>query len=235
MSGFPVFLCCTLVFILWLRYEIRKGNRKNDTSNDSFWELEHKASFSRRKDLSDLNYITIPTDRLPFSTVPADVLKNDPENEADNALCTGDTPETPAALSPLAEVEAQILKLRSKKIVNLTGISNTQLKLDYGAANLEELSEYDANFTLLIRYLNSWGTLLHQEGRDEDAIQVLSYAIEEGSDISSTFLLLGKLYQKREEPARINKLLDRAERLTSLSKTRIVRELTLLLNDVPPS
>lgn len=232
MPGIPVFLCCFIVFMFWLRYEIRKSDRISDNQNDSFWEKERQASFSRKKDLSNLNYITIPIDQLPFSINTNQIPDALPGHECSEIACTDVASDETVHTSSILETEEQILKLKDKKIVNFTGITNTQLKLDYGVANLEELSEYDHNFTKLVCLLNTWGNLLHQENRDEEAIQVLSYAVDQGSDVSSSYLLLGQLYYEKNEPSKINRLIDQAEQLNSLSKTRIIRELTELLNKV---
>ncbi|MFR4338210.1 MAG: hypothetical protein ACLT33_09390 [Lachnospira pectinoschiza] len=52
-----------------------------------------------------------------------------------------------------------ITGLKDKKILNLP-ISNTELKLSYGAANLTEFTEYDDNFTTLIKAPASLGHAL---------------------------------------------------------------------------
>ena len=44
----------------------------------------------------------------------------------------------------------------SRKLLNLSGISNTDLKLQYGHANLDLLAEYDQNFSNLLRCLDSF-------------------------------------------------------------------------------
>ena len=45
--------------------------------------------------------------------------------------------------------------LKDEQIVNFTGISNTDLKLSFGAANLPTLSRFDQNYTLLARALHA--------------------------------------------------------------------------------
>ena len=48
-----------------------------------------------------------------------------------------------------------ILTLKDLPIVNFTGISNTELKLRYGAPNIDLLTQYDQNYTLLVRTCSS--------------------------------------------------------------------------------
>ena len=47
----------------------------------------------------------------------------------------------------------KINDLRDKTLVNLTGMTNTDLKLKYGILNFKKLSEYDDNFTKFVSML----------------------------------------------------------------------------------
>ena len=46
-------------------------------------------------------------------------------------------------------------KIRDKTLVNLTGMTNTDLMLKYGILNFKKLSEYDDNFTKFVSMLES--------------------------------------------------------------------------------
>jgi predicted Zn-dependent protease len=92
------------------------------------------------------------------------------------------------------------------KILKLTGISNTDLKLAYGAANLNFLSACDENYSRLVRLLNKWGRLLFEKGKNEDALQVLSYAVSIESDIEETYILLAKYYKENGNADKIDEL-----------------------------
>ena len=62
----PVFFICFIVFLLWLRVKLKQQD-KNETSNKDFWQREHEADFSRNKDISMLEYISVPKEVLPFN------------------------------------------------------------------------------------------------------------------------------------------------------------------------
>ena len=106
---FP-FFASFIVFCLWLTYEIHKSRRKEEQSAEAFWAREAEANRTRRRPLDDLSYITIP-----FDTLPMDTMKDDPE---------------------IADCHDTLHSLSEGPIVNLTGISNTDLKLMYGAPNI---------------------------------------------------------------------------------------------------
>ncbi len=103
-----------LVFCAWLAYEISKHKKKQNDALESFWDKERMANASRRKSLDQLNYIRVPWDQLP-TTILTD-------------------------LEAVSTSIASIRALDQLKILNLTGISNTELKLQYGAANLSSLT-----------------------------------------------------------------------------------------------
>ena len=125
----------------------------------------------------------------------------------------------------LAGVEQEICALSDSRILNLTGISNTELRLTYGTANLDPLTAYDQNFTVLIRALQKWGTLLSSAGKQKDAVTVLSYAVSIGSDIAATYTLLARLYKEQGDYHKIEELKESAEALTTLMKPSILRDL----------
>ena len=75
-----------------------------------------------------------------------------------NSTLRGDTTDLcyitiPEKVFPLNN--DKINDLRDKTLVNLTGMTNTDLKLKYGILNFKKLSEYDDNFTKFVSMLES--------------------------------------------------------------------------------
>lgn len=197
------FFASFIVFCLWLMYEIHKKRNQEAKIYQDFVDRENEANSTRKKPLDDLKYISIPFDRLPISILT--------ENER------------------IKEYVDTLHFLSENPIVNLTGISNTDLKLTYGAANLDTLAKYDEAYTTLARTLNSWGTLLYDNGYTSEAEQVLSFAIETKTDIKKTYLLLAKIYKETERSEKIKELISAASETNSLITDNIVSELTNLL------
>ncbi len=65
-------LASLIVFIIWLHYRMKRGDREAEKNNRLFWEKEAKANNVRRKPLDDLRYIKIPLDKLPMDTMADD-------------------------------------------------------------------------------------------------------------------------------------------------------------------
>ena len=88
-----------------------------------------------------------------------------------------------------------ILKtLSTQPIVNLTGYSNTDLKLEYGTANITALSDYDQNYTVLVRTLQKWADLLWDNGFVSQAAAIMEFAVSTKTDISRTYYRLAEYY-----------------------------------------
>lgn len=200
--AFP-FFGCFIIFILWFSYERKKSDKLQQKRDDDFWQREHDANFTRRKNLDAIEYIIIPYDRFPV----------------------GKYADTEA----IAQCEETLLSLKDKRILNLTGKTSTDLKLEYGAANLDALNEYDENYILLVRTLQQYAEALHNDGHTDDALPVLEYAINIGSDIKATYTLLAGIYHDRGLSDKISALIANAEKLDSLMKQPIINALNELL------
>ncbi|MBQ8878484.1 MAG: hypothetical protein IJ029_07120 [Lachnospiraceae bacterium] len=195
---FP-FFASFIMFCAWLGYELHKHRNLEKKSMESFWEKEYEANRTRRKSLDDLEYITIPLDTFPMS------------------LLTDD--------SVIIECRDILKELSKDPIVNLTGISNTDLKLKYGAPNINLLTDYDQRYTVLVRTLQNFGKALYDKKYIKEAQTVLEFAVSTRTDISSTYKLLTSIYKETGQPEKILELLPVAESLNSGLKNSIVKML----------
>lgn len=190
-------LSIVLIFVLWLNYEIRKNSRLSKKNMEEFWKKEAKANQTRKADISNLDYIKVPIDKLPLADTPDQTINS---------------------------YRDTILSLSGKKVLNLTGFSNTELKLKYGASNINLLSEYDNNYTMLVAILQKWGERLYSQGYKREALSVLETAVECKTDVPKTYELLADIYIEQGSPNKINLLMD------ALSKTHVRNKESLLLN-----
>ncbi len=194
-----------IVFVIMLTWRMYVVSKREEKDTESFLLREQDANRTRRRNLDELSYIYVPLELFPV-----DVLADDRD---------------------IAECIRILQDLQSQRILNLTGISNTQLKLDYGVANLETLSEYDANYTTLVTTVSRWAQLLLSENHPAEAQTLLEYAVSVQTDIAADYISLARLYLEAETPERISELLDVARSLRSASRDRIVRSLEALQID----
>lgn len=193
------FLASLIAFILFLSIGIRRQNRQTRQKEEAFWAREAKANAVRRKSLDGLNYIKIPLEEFPTHILQSD--------------------------STVLECISILEALTSQKIVNLTGYTNTDLKLEYGTANITALSEYDQNYTVLVRTLQKWADILLETGYAEEATVLMEFAVSTGTDISRTYYELADYWASQGETAQIERLITMAGNLHSANKTAIVRQL----------
>lgn len=172
---------------------------------DNFWEKEQKSNFVRKKPLDDLAYLTVPEH---FLSLPV-------SGEDERALDALD----------------MLKHLSSQKIVNLTGITNTDLKLAYGTANLSVLTQYDQNYTQLAHALQQLASSMADHNHPKEATEVLEYAVSTKTDISASYLLLADLYIADGHPEKIENLIDTASSLNTLLAPSIVRNLQNKINN----
>lgn len=195
----PVFFASFIALILLIAFSVKKQARQTQQKEEAFWSREQRANFVRRKPLDNLKYIKIPLEAFPTHLL----------NEDDRVLECIEILET----------------LTSQKIVNFTGYSNTDLKLEYGTTNIEILTEYDQNYTLLVRTLQKWADILLEAGHDKDAAVLMEFAVSTETDISRTYYLLADYLVSHGEPAQVDRLVKTAENLRSANRDSILKNL----------
>lgn len=194
----PIVLFCFLVLCFEIMYHKKRSDRKDAEADRQFWQRESESNSVRKKDITYLNYIEIPIDTLPM------------DDHGDEEL---------------AEYQTIVKSLCGSKILNLTGMSNTDLKLEYGPANLPFITEYEENYVRLISALTNIGARLIDLGYQADAITVLNYAISIGCEIGRCYYLLATEYRKNNTPELIDELITKAEELSSINAPAIVTKL----------
>lgn len=187
------------IFCFIFSYLLHNAKHKEQEIDREFWDREQRANFTRKKPLDNLNYITIPEELL--------TMKPDLINEE------------------IADCLKELNDLSSSKIVNLTGYSNTDLKLEYGTANITILSDYDLHYTRLVTLLQKLAELLHESMEDVLAVKVLEFAVSTGTDVSKSYYLLAELYQQLGTPEKIKVLITQARNIRSIMKNTIVENL----------
>lgn len=193
---FPIF-ASFILFTIWFTFARAKRERKDDSIKQSFWDKERQANNTRRKSLDALPYIRMSYESLFMNLLPGD-------ERAD-------------------EYKEIFRSLSESQIVNFTGITNTDLKLKYGAPNIDLLTRYDQNYTLLVRTLQQWASYLYENGYTKEARSILEMAVSIKTDVSGSYKLLCKIYREENTPEKIKELYPVAESLNSIMKNTIVR------------
>jgi len=196
------FLPLLIIFVVWLNIQLRKNS--NNSSDEKFWARERQANLSRSKDISSLDYITIDLNKLPLDTKEDQTLNS---------------------------YRDTIVKLANKKILNLSGLSNTDLKEKYGIGNLQRLIEYENNYMTLVSILHKWAQRLYDNSYLDEARTVLEYALSIKSDVPGSYKLLAKIYRHENRPEKIEELIRRLSDINIHDKEKLIRS----INEIIPS
>ena len=197
----PYFIILLAIF----QFFLKKNTKKHEELNKEFWKRERESNTVRKKDISALNYIIIP-DTLP---VPVDCSGSEGNN--------------------LKTALNNFYTFKDKKMLNLTGKSNTDLKAAYGAANLDALSEYDENCTQMLKSIILLATELNKSGLTDEAAAYLEFGISCHTDITQNYIMLGEYYASKGNKDKIQHLVNVAESLDSLTKKTIISRLDSIL------
>ena len=197
----PYFIILLAIF----QFFLKKNTKKHEELNKEFWKRERESNTVRKKDISALNYIIIP-DTHP---VPVDYSGSEGNN--------------------LKTALNNFYTFKDKKMLNLTGKSNTDLKAAYGAANLDALSEYDENCTQMLKSIIPLATELNKSGLTDEAAAYLEFGISCHTDITQNYIMLGEYYASKGNKDKIQHLVNVAESLDSLTKKTIISRLDSIL------
>ena len=187
---------------LLIRSSSSKTNKNRENAAKTFWDKERESNFVRKKDISNLPYIIIPMESLPFQ---------DTNN------------------SDINRYQETIKRLANRKLLNLSSQTNTDLKLAYGAANFPFLMDCDNGYTELIRTLQQWGKALYNSNNLSDARTVLEFAVVCKTDIAASYTLLGDIYSSSSCTEQIKSLLEAARLMNSPNKNNVISYLKSLL------
>ncbi len=176
----PIIFILFLVFLGWFHFQKSKATRVQKESEAAFWETERNANLTRKQDISNLTYVTIEPSLLPDITFADDLSK---------------------------QYYQTLTSLNGKKILNLSHMTNTELKANYGIVNFAFLQECENNFFSFVQTLNDWGAHLIELNNLSSAKQVLSIAVQVNSDIPQSYVSLAKIYLIHNEDTNLESLL----------------------------
>ncbi len=188
-------LFCFFIFCFWLRYELRKSSSKTEKDKNILFENESRANSTRKKSINSLNYITISEKSILFIEINDDTI---------------------------IKIQKNFVNLKDMKILNLSSMTNTELKSEYGPGNLTALTEYDNNYTELIRQLHLYAKRLDELEYFDESIEVLEYSVSIGCDMITSYRLLADLYNRTNNSGKISSLAESARQITSITREPIL-------------
>lgn len=189
------FLPYIIVFCIWLNYEFKKSSRLAEKSKQNWLDLEREANSTRKKSIDMLHYITFSEKSIPIIEINDELI---------------------------TKYQQSLLNFVDKRIINLSSMTNTELKKAYGPANLPALSEYDANFSEFVSLLHNYAIRLNELEYTEEAKTVLEYSVSIGTDMGISYKLLADFYNADSQIDKIRELIAHTENINPLTRNSVV-------------
>ena len=207
ISQLPVLTLTILAFILFVAFRIRHLESEEKQTDEEFWENERHADLTPARDLNTIQYITIPLEKFPLS-----FFDDNPDEEADMII-------------------DELRQLSSSRLLNLNGMSNTDLKLQYGRKNLGEMQQIGERFNRVEVLLCDLAKCFMEKKEYQKASCILEYAIGLGSDVSADYTLLGECYRVLSMPDKFEALYEKVESMDLMTKGTVLREFDRIRNE----
>lgn len=195
MKYIGIYIVCFLIFCAWRFYEQRKSERLDKKASDEFWAREEEANHTRKKDISHLPLLEVKESEIPM------------------------TDSTDESILYYIDHIREIIKM---PMIDLSEYSNTDLKLAYGVANFNTLSEYDENYNTFLLTLSNLARSYSRAGLYEKAKDCFELALYYGSKKRSDYVDLAEVYLKLDAPDLITTLIRQLEEGCHPRKTSII-------------
>ena len=208
MSDFriPSFFILFLTFLFIWSHNLRKRQKTHEAEKAAFWSKEEQSLAVRKKEIPAELYFHPDISRLNFPALELD----------------------PVATEKYQTLEKQIRNSVSLPMLSLSGMSNTDLRLNFGTANQPVITQAEENYEAFLNFLHEYAVLMNEHGRPEEAIAALEEAVRLKSDISQHYFLLADLYRAKADAASLQTLTALAKDMTSTSKQKILNYLNKL-------
>lgn len=196
----PIFFILIVGTTIAIQIMMRKNKIDFKQILENISKKEQEANLSRRKEIDKELFVTPDISVLPIKDY-------------------GESPENKKIK------DAQNLVIRKSKLTMIRfdePISNTDLKLKYGYANLENITIYEEHYNSYMQALILWSELLIEKNNTEDAEKVLSEAINLKCDLSKAYMLLIDIYKKTNNLSKLEEIKKLVENSNLKLKAKIL-------------
>ncbi|MBR1445246.1 MAG: hypothetical protein IJ583_17130 [Firmicutes bacterium] len=203
MDNIPYFMIAFFLLTLAVQIMVRRSNNGFEQMKKEFAEREMKANNTRIKGIDESLFVIPDTTGLPFRE-----YEETEENKR------------------IIKKQTAVSKKSAFKMIRFPEVmTNTDIKLNYGANNFDMLIMYEEHYNGYIRALLEWGEELIKMDMSDDAQMVLQNAVDFNSDLGKTYTLLAKIYYEKNEREKLKDLASAAKRSRLKLKDKTVKEI----------
>lgn len=205
----PWFFITFIFFTLWLNWHIANSDKELKNMyrrRDEYIKANIRAAYIPAQPLDEHMIIRLMEKDLPFR------VYSPKERGAEDSISYD-----------LQKVQDKVKHHLSAPLIKTNIPTNLEIKERFGNDNLRYIVNGEENFIRLLHYMNKWARLLIESGNAKDAEWVLQKAIDIGSDISETYVLLYQLYQSSYKEGAIASLTEKINALPQITQERIYK------------
>ena len=188
MFGFLSFGMIVVIALTVILNIIIARSKSREFNYDAVVEAERRANAARRRDIDPELFITPDIDALPFKEY-------------------GQKPEYEPVRFAAAEAKEMSALPMIKTAKDMT---NNDIKLKFGVANLEDVAIMEENYNYFIAAMLKWAEELIALREYADAETVLKETVRIGSDFSKSYTLLADVYAAVNDRTALCALYDAA-------------------------
>ena len=194
---------CFILFVgtvLAIQIMMRKNKEDFGKTLNDIMTKERKANLSRKKEIDKTLFVVPDKEILPIRDY-ADTEENKKIIKAQQ----------------LAQKKSELTMIRFDE-----PISNTDLKLKYGLANLDNITIYEEHYNSYMQCLVNWADLLIQRENLTDAEIILKESMRLKCDLSKAYILLIDIYKKTNKLTELKNLISYVENSNINLKSKII-------------
>jgi Flp pilus assembly protein TadD len=121
---------------------------------------------------------------------------------------------------------AELNELSKKPLLNLSGLTNTELKERYGVANLTRLETIGDDYDKSMMLISSLASKRLENKDYRGALSYLEFAAGTKTDVSSVYIMLGKCYSELGETEKIRDIINIVKSLDFSLKDKVIENLS---------
>ncbi len=185
-----------LILAVSVAWGIRAGAKGRYDSLNRLLEEERQANATRKKNIDPQYFYTPDVSGLP---VADETAAASPQEEK------------------LLKLQKRVLQLAEEPMMRLPEpMTNTQIKLAFGAAHLETVTAGESRYNAYAEALTDWAAALAEAGQPSSAQQILETAIAMDTGHTRPILLLADIYSQTGNKKRLHTLMQTVDALEQL-------------------
>lgn len=197
----PIFLISAISFTIGLQVILKKSDNGFEEMKRNLNEIEKKANSTIIEDgEKNFPYVKADTSELPIK-----------EYSKDSRL--------------KRKQDSAVRKAKLTMVRFPIKMTNTDIKLTYGANNFDKAVLYEEHFNGYVRALYDWARELKKAGEDDDALKVAYKAAQMNSDSGKVYSFLAELYYEKNMLDELKVLYETAEKIDFYSKEAVMKSI----------